>query len=77
MKTYQLENKDADERFLKGESIQCPAVMPVTGLLNPGDRLVILLSNGKKYMGEITNFDHTIKGNHAEGSLQIIRYPRK
>lgn len=77
MKTYQLDNKETDKLFLAGENVQCPAVMVVTDMPKPGERLVILLSNGKKYMGEIIDFDHSIKGDHAEGQLRVIRYIKK
>jgi hypothetical protein len=77
MKTYQLDSNETDKLFLGGESIQCPAVLPVADMPKPGERLVILLSNGKKYMGEIRDFDHTISGGHAQGKLRIIRYPKQ
>ena len=77
MKTYRLDNKETDKLFLAGESVHCPAVTLVTEIPNPGERLVILLSNGKKYMGEIIAFDHSIEGIHAQGQLRIVRYVKK
>jgi len=80
MNLYQLENKTVDEQFLKGEHIFCDAVLPVenhlAGALKAGARIVVLLSTGKKYMGEVYGFEYQIRNKHAEGKVEITRYPK-
>jgi hypothetical protein len=78
MNAYQLENKTMDALFLDGKAVTCPAVIDQkeTGVLKEGMRLVILLSNGKKYMGEVTRYTYSVQKGHAVGALEIIRYPR-
>lgn len=70
-----------DELFLKGEPVVCKAVLTTAdhsaGVLEIGERIVILLSTGKKYMGEVQSFDFRNNGKFVEGKLEIVRYPKQ
>jgi hypothetical protein len=74
---YQLDNKDQDQSFLEGKSIRCKAAIAEKEIdtLNENNRIVILLSNGKKYMGKVNKFDYKIIQDRAEGYLDIERFP--
>lgn len=60
MNLYKLESKSIDEDFLNGIPIECIAMISVqdyhAGLIKEGDKIVVMLSNGKKYMGKVTGF---------------------
>ena len=43
------------------------------GIINNDERIVIILSNGKKYMGKVVSFNYTLHGEVVEGQLEIIR----
>jgi hypothetical protein len=77
MNTYQLDDKTMDLDFLSGKPVKCKAVIREqdTAQLGTGRRIVVLLSNGKKYMGEITDFTCQIRQGYAEGVLTLIRFP--
>src|SRR5688500_15021335 len=76
-----LESKSSDEDFLNGSTVTCDAVIPSSqhqsGVLKEGERIVVLLSNGKKYMGEISSFQYQVKDNRHEGKLELKRYSKK
>lgn len=80
MNSYQLENKTMDEDFLNGKTVNCNAVIPVSGyesgMLKEGERIVVLLSIGKKFMGKIMRSSFEKRGNLTEGKLEIIRYTK-
>jgi hypothetical protein len=78
MNTYQLDDKTMDDQFLSGKPVACPAVVPAkqTEHIQQGQRIVVLLSNGKKYMGEVLVHRYSVRNGVAEGVLEIIRYPR-
>ena len=75
MHYYKLESKIDDEKFLKGESVECAAVIPeeefLSGKFKEGAGLVIMLSNRKKYMGEILGFTGEFKNGKRDGVLRI------
>lgn len=77
MHYYKLDNPHMDEKFLNGSSVQCPAIIPaeefLSGKFNEGERLVVMLSNGKKYMDKIIKFSGTVKNGLAQGQFEIIR----
>jgi hypothetical protein len=79
--SYQLENKSMDVAFLEGKPVLCDAVIPVSeyerGLLTVGERIVVLLSTGKKYMAEVISFAYRERGSLLEGKLEIMRYFKK
>jgi hypothetical protein len=77
MHFYKLDNKLEDEKFLNGSSVQCPAIIPeeefVSGKFKEDERIVVMLSNGKKYMGHIIKFSGNVNDGLAQGHLEIIR----
>jgi hypothetical protein len=76
MYIYQLDSKVKDDAFLKGEMLDCPAVLSTGKLkdLQPSTRIVIQLSNNSKYKAIIkaVQFAETKTG-IVEGFLQIVR----
>ena len=79
MNIYRLDSKQMDEAFLKGEDVLCEAAVAYkdlsSGMMGEGERIVIALSNGKKYMGKIKGFEYTLVNEVAVGKLKVIRYP--
>jgi hypothetical protein len=77
MHFYKLDNKLEDEKFLQGSSMQCPAIIPkeefFSGKFKEGERIVVILSNGKKYMGRIIKFSGSVSKGLAQGHLEIMR----
>ncbi|HEX5169467.1 MAG TPA: hypothetical protein VFW11_09850 [Cyclobacteriaceae bacterium] len=77
MHFYKLENKEIDRMFLEGSPVSCKAVVPekdyITGKLEEGTLLVIILSNGKKYKGQIAEFICRVHDGVAEGELKVLR----
>lgn len=79
MNLYKLESKSIDEDFLNGIPIECIAMISVqdyhAGLIKEGDKIVVMLSNGKKYMGKVTGFTFSSDDKNAfVGVLGIIKY---
>lgn len=77
MDYYKLDNSDMDEKFLKGNSVTCSAVISkedfLAGKLREGSAIVIMLSNGKKYKGQIEKFTYTTFKGYASGQLVLVR----
>ena len=77
MKSYKFKDKDQDQNFLAGNPVKDSAVFLKTdfkdGIINNDERIVIILSNGKKYMGKVVSFNYTLHGEVIEGQLEIIR----
>jgi hypothetical protein len=77
LNSYKLKDKDQDQNFLAGNPVKSSAVFLKTefknGIINNDERIVIILSNGKKYMGKVVSFNYTSKGEVIEGQLEIIR----
>jgi hypothetical protein len=75
--SHKLKDKDQDQNFLTGNPVKDSAVFLKTefkdGIINIDDRIVIILSNGKKYMGKVVSFNHTAKGEVIEGQLEITK----
>lgn len=80
MNAYKLDDKEMDKCFLKGDPVICKAVITLSdhasGALKAGEKIVVLLSTGKKYMGEIQNFNFINSNKYLEGRLEIVRYPK-
>ena len=78
MNYYTLQDKTMDQDFLAGKVIHCSAVVPLNELKSPsiqeGEKIVIILSNGKKYSGKVLHFNHTVVHNFAQGYLEIQKY---
>jgi hypothetical protein len=62
---------DAD--FLAGKTILCNVTLRQADLptIKEGDAIVVLLSNGKKYLGTLGKFHFTITNEIASGNLEI------
>ena len=79
MNIYRLDSKQLGEAFLKGEEVLCEAAVAYkdlsSGIMAEGEKIVIALSNGKKYMGRVKGFEYTLINEVAVGKLKVIRYP--
>jgi hypothetical protein len=75
--SYKLNNKDQDQHFLGGNPVKGSAVFRKSefkpDVIKPGERIVIQLSTGKKYLGKVAGFIYEIKGEIIEGEIDIIR----
>jgi hypothetical protein len=76
MNFYQFDNEGMDRRFLLREIVKCTAILPKSSLisLQPGDKIVIQLSNGSKYMGTIRDFNFTMIDDIGHGYIEVIRH---
>ena len=77
MNAYKLNNKSEDQNFLSGSPVKGTAVFLKSefksDLMKINGRIVILLSNGKKYMGKVTHFNYVSKGEIIEGEVEVIK----
>ena len=75
MNVIKLPSKTIDNLFLEGETIACDAVIPVKdlnkGIVNEGQKIVVLLTNRKKYMAKVSAFSYTIVNDYAQGKLYL------
>ena len=76
MNYYQLENKAMDEQFLNNRSVRCRVAIAVKYVLQPDQELIVMLSNGAKYKGKITELDVVAIGDRAIGEIKIVRLTR-
>ncbi len=78
MDCYTLTDTKTDQEFLNSIPIRCPAVLPLiefsSGRLRSGTKIVIILSNGKKYMGTVINFTTSVHSTVVEGELEVVKY---
>lgn len=79
MNFYKLDNRSTDDNFLKGNTIQVNAIVSLqdykAGLVKTGDKIVVMLSNGKKYMGNVVTMAFSPRDDkNVEGILEIIKY---
>ena len=74
---YKLNNKIEDQNFLSGSPVKGNAVFMKSefkaDLIKINGRIVVLLSNGKKYMGKVTQFNYVSKGEMIEGEVEIVK----
>ncbi|HET9434586.1 MAG TPA: hypothetical protein VFO37_12555 [Chitinophagaceae bacterium] len=77
MNAYKLNDKSEDQNFLSGNPVKGTAVFLKSefnpDLIKVDGRIVILLSNGKKYMGRVTRFNYASKGGIIEGEVDIVK----
>ena len=77
MNAYKLSNKSEDQDLLSGSPVKGTAVFLKSefkaDLIKINGRIVILLSNGKKYMGKVTHFNYVSKGEMIEGEVEIVK----
>jgi hypothetical protein len=72
--SIQLNDKKMDETFLNGEFVICNVVIPNNEhpeTIKPEGRIVVLLSNRKKYMARIHSFSYKTEGRYAHGQLEL------
>jgi hypothetical protein len=74
---YKLDDKPMDAAFLKGDTVQCRAVLSpeeqADERLGEGSSILILLSTGAKYKGRIIRFTRITINGYAVGELEIVR----
>jgi hypothetical protein len=76
LNSYKLNDKDEDQNFLAGNPVKGTAVVHKDEFKNDiikDERIVIILSNGKKYMGKVVNFSYAAKGEAIAGRLEIVK----
>lgn len=77
MNSYKLNDKSQDQHFLSGIPVKGTALFVKSefndDLIQINSRIVVLLSNGKKYMGKVTRFSYVVKGEIIEGEIEIIK----
>ena len=77
MNSYKLNDTSEDQNFLSGNPVKGTAVFLKSefnpDLIKINGRIVILLSNGKKYMGKVTNFNYVTKGGIIEGEVEVVK----
>jgi hypothetical protein len=75
--SYKLSNRDEDRKFLEGDLVKGTAVFLKTEFdqhgINKDDKIVVVLSNGKKYMGKVVSFRFATRGDIVEGQLELNR----
>ncbi len=73
MNIYQFDTKETDQDFLAGKPVVCKAAMDKKpDDLNPGDKIVIKLSNRAKYMGRVVAFQSATEQDVITGELTVI-----
>lgn len=77
MNAYKLNDKSEDQNFLSGNPVKGTAVF-LKSQFNPeiikiNGRIVVMLSNGKKYMGKVTKFNYVPNGEIIEGEVEMIK----
>ena len=76
MNSYKLNDKAEDQNFLAGNPVKGTAVFLADEFKNDiavNERIVVVLSNGKKYMGKVVAFTYTPKGKLIEGHLELVK----
>lgn len=77
MHEYKLKNTDDDRAFLDDKVIKCQAFFYVQELvkkpLQQNDKLVVRLSNGKKYSGIVVSISQEATGNVIHSTLELRR----
>lgn len=75
MHVYQLEDKNTDQEFLSGEIVSGKAILSAreTDPPRPGESISVLLSNGKKYKGTVTNVSLFVLNEYQIGEIEFIR----
>jgi hypothetical protein len=76
LNSYKLNDKDEDQNFLAGNPVKGTAVFLTNEFKNDivvNEKIVVVLSNGKKYMGKVMKFTYTPKGKVIEGYLEVVK----
>lgn len=76
MNVYQLEDKATDLDFLAGKGVVCRAAIDARAKdanITAGEVILVLLSNGKKYKGQIREVSFITLNNFSFGELTITK----
>jgi len=75
MHVYKLDDKKMDEEFLHGKPVTGKAVLDTkaNGPISPNDTVLVILSNGKKYKGRVTNSSFFQLKDYEVGEIEITR----
>ena len=75
MHVYQLDDKNTDQKFLKGEIVSGKAILSSREAdpPSPGESILVLLSNGKKYKGTVTNVSLFLLDEYRIGEIEFTR----
>lgn len=80
MNVYHLDSKAMDSDFLKGNPVICKAVFHKNNGDEPSlkvdDAVLIVLSNGKKYKGQISAVNFFSVDHYSVGEFTVIRSQR-
>jgi hypothetical protein len=75
--SYKLNDKQQDQDFLSGKTVTGPAVFLsaefTDDIVKRDERIVVVLSNGKKYMGKVLSFTFDSKDGMVKGLLEIVK----
>lgn len=78
MRLYKLDSITVDRDFLGNKAVECKAFFTVNEFqknpLTTGDRIVVSLSNGKKYSAYLLAIEKNRKGNVYESKLVLQRF---
>ncbi len=75
MHVYKLDDKKMDEAFLRGIPVTGKAVLnsKANGSVSPDDTVLVILSNGKKYKGRVTNSSFFRLKDYEVGEIEITK----
>ena len=75
MHVYELNDKKTDQEFLEGEVVSGKAILSGAGTnqLKPGEAIMVVLSNGKKYKGTVTKVAFFVLRDYHVGEIEFIR----
>jgi hypothetical protein len=75
MNLYVLNDPSDDRNFLANQVVSCPIAASVKELekIQPGNSIVVQLSNRKKYKGVVRALSVTRYNDRVEGTMEIIR----
>ncbi len=75
MHVYRLDDKQMDSDFLRGVPVTGKAVLDGknNSTVSPNDTVLVILSNGKKYKGRVTNSSFFRLKDYDVGEIEITR----
>ena len=75
MHVYQLDDKNTDQEFLKGKIVSGKAILSAreTDPPRPGENILVLLTNAKKYKGTVTKVSFFVLKEYQIGEIEFIR----
>jgi hypothetical protein len=75
MHIYQLDDKNTDQDFLSGKIVSGKAVLSTSAgdPPQPGEAIMVILSNGKKYKGTVTKVSLFVLREYRIGEIEFIK----